>query len=479
MIKPVKASKLVCLVNPSSSITYGVMSPPEFPPLGLQYIAAMLEKAGFKTVALDIDAEKLSLERLEQRLAELKPFLVGVTCTTPLFEQAVEIAAIAKRACNASTCLGGIHPTIAPLETIEPKSVDFVVYGEGEITTTELAKTLAENSEDFKKIDGLVFKSKGTPIKNKARALIKNLDEIPFPARHLFNQLAYTYPDALKSPAIGVMTSRGCPGQCTYCCTKCIFGLSYRFRSADNVIAEIEHLIEEYGAKEIHIWDDNFTVNKKRVFEFCDKVRAKNLHKKVLFSVPQGLRIDQVDEEVLRALKSINVYAIGYGVESGNENVLKLCKKNTTKQMARRAISLSKKLGFDVWCFFILGLYGDSEKTIRETIDFAKELDPLFAKFLILKPFPGTEVFEQLDDRGLIVERDYKKFGLYAKPIHKLPGISPKRLVELQNIAYKEFYFRPKKMFQQIKRLKSLHRIRLNVSAGLSILKLTTAREEY
>lgn len=471
--------KLVCLVNPSSRITYGVMSPPEFPPLGLQYLAAVLEKEGFEVRALDLDAENIDLSGLEKKLSELKPFLVGITCTTPLFRQAIQIAGIAKKACNAFTCLGGIHPTIMPMESIEPEEVDFVVYGEGELTTKELAKTLSEGKTNFKDIEGLIFKNNGTPIKNKPRPLIKNLDELPFPARHLFNQLAYTYPDALKSPAIGLMTSRGCPGQCTYCCTKCIFGLTYRFRSADSVIAEIEHLIEKFGVKEVHIWDDNFTANKKRVFEFCEKVRAKNLHKKVLFSVPQGLRVDQVDEDILKALKSINVYSVGFGVESGNDKVLKLCKKNITKDMARKAVSLSKKLGFDVWCFFILGLYGDTEETIRETIEFAKELDPLFAKFLLLKPYPGTEAFEQLDDRGLIMERDYEKFGLYAKPIHRLPGISPERLVELHNQAFVEFYLRPKKIVQQLKRLRSMHRLKLNASAGLSILKLLLVRHEY
>jgi radical SAM superfamily enzyme YgiQ (UPF0313 family) len=470
---------LVCLVNPSSQITYGVMEAPAFPPLGIEYVAAVLEEAGFGVKIIDMDAEKLSLQGLKQRFAELNPFLVGITCTTPLFKQAIQIAGIAKQACGAKTCLGGIHPTISPMDAINPNEIDFVVYGEGEITTRELAKTLSKKRTGFQGIEGLVFKVEGTPVKNKPRALIKDLDKLPFPARHLLNQLAYTYPDALKSPAIGVMTSRGCPGQCTYCCTKCIFGLSYRFRSADNVIAEIEHLVEKYSAKEIHIWDDNFTVNKKRVFEFCDKVKAKKLHEKVLFSVPQGLRVDHVDEDILKALKSINIYSVGYGIESGNDHILKLCKKNVTRETARKAVEMSKRLGFDVWCFFILGLYGDTEQTIRETIDFAKDLNPTFAKFLILKPFPGTEVFEQLDERGLIVERDYEKFGLYAKPIHRLPGISPERLVQLQNQAYREFYLRPKKIAEQLARLKSLHRLKLNISAGLSILKLALARQEY
>ncbi len=472
-------SRTVCLINPSSRVAYGTMEPPAFPPMGLQYIAAMLEKGGFDVKVIDIDADGLDLEQLGKRLAQIKPFLLGVTCTTPLFKQSLQICRIAKKSCKAKTCLGGMHPTIKPMEGIKDQYLDFLVFGEGEHTFLEIAQALAAGKKDFSGIKGLVYKKNGKPVKNQVRPLVANLDELPFPARHLFKMERYTYPDALKSPAISIMTSRGCPGQCTYCCTKCIFGLSYRFRSAGNIIQEIEQIIEQYGAKEIHIWDDNFTVNKKRVMEFCEKVREKGIHKKVLFAIPQGLRIDQVNEEVLRELKSINVYSIGYGVESGDEHILKLCKKNTNPDQARKAIGLSKKLGFDVWAFFMIGLYGDTEETIRKTIDFAKELDPLFAKFPIMHPLPGTEVFDQLEREGLLLEHDYERFGLYGKPVHKLPGVSPERMVELQQQAMKEFYLRPHKIVEQLSRLRSWHRFKLNVSAGIQILKLTFARGSF
>lgn len=473
------SNKLVCLVNPSSKIVYGIMETPDFPPLGLQYIASILEKGGFTVKAIDMDSEGINLEGLKERLAEMKPFLVGITCTTPLLKQAFKIAEIAKKTCKAKTCIGGVHPTINPMEVIEGKFVDFTVVGEGELTFLELAKALSSPRKNLGKINGLVFRHGGRVIKNKPRELIKNLDDLPLPARHIFNMNKYSYPDASKAPTISMITSRGCPGQCTYCCTKCIFGLFYRFRSADNIIKEIEHLIDEYDVKEIHIWDDNFTANKKRVLELCRKIREKGIHEKVLFSVPQGLRIDQVNEEILRALKSINVYSIGYGVESGNNRILKLCKKNTTKAKARKTVALSKKLGFDVWCFFMLGLYGDTEKTIRETIDFAKELDPLFAKFLILKPLPGTEVFNQLEAKGLILDHDYEKLAVYAKPIHRLSGVSPERLLELQKQAYKEFYFKPKKILQHLIRIRSWYRLKVNFMAALSVIKLTLARKDF
>jgi len=459
------------LIHPSQRVAYGDMTPPSCPPFGIAYIASFLEREGREVSIIDVDAEGLNMEGLGKEIEKLSPDLVGITATTPLIKNAFEIARIAKSQ-GRKVVLGGIHPTVNPEECMLSEYVDFVVVGEGELTTLELLKALEENG-NFSNIDGLVYKENGEIIANPPRRLIKDLDIIPFPARHLFKNFKYSYPDTLKTPAIPIMTSRGCPGQCTYCCTKQICGLSYRFRSAENVIAEIEELIEKYGAKEIHFSDDNFVVNKERILELCKKIKERGLHEKVLFAVPQGLRVDQVDEEVLRALRGINVYSLGFGVESGNENVLKTIKKNTSLEQARKAIALSKKLGFEVWTFFIIGLPGDNEETIKDTVDFALELDTDLAKFLILKPFPGTEAFKWLDERGLIVDKDYDKYGVYGKPSHKLPEVSQERMVEIQRKAYKKFYLRPKKIIQHVLRIKSFRRLKLNAEAAISLFKLT------
>jgi len=387
-----------------------------------------------------------------------------------LFKTSLKVAKVCKETVNPYVLIGGIHATIMPKETISSDYVDFVIKGEGELTVLELTNMLEKGEKRFEKIEGLVFKKDGKIIQNKDRKLIEDLDILPFPARHLFKHFKYTYPDAMYFPTIPIITSRGCTGQCTYCQTKKISGLRYRFRSADNILDEIEHLIKEYKIKEVHIWDDNFTVNKKRVLEFCRKFKERNL--KISISIPQGLRVDQVNEEVLKALKDIGVYSIGFGVESGDNGILKTIKKNTNVEQIRKAIGLAKKLKFEVWAFFMIGLPGDTEETIRKTIDFAKELDPDLAKFLILKPFPGSEVYNQLNEKGLILERDYDKYGVYHSPVHKLPTVSPERMLYLQKKAYREFYFRPKKILQQIIRIRSFHRLNLNFHAALAILKL-------
>jgi len=464
----------IVLVNPSAKKAYGDMTPPMYPPLGLGYIAALLEKNGFSVRIIDTDIEGLENRDFKNIFSGEKPQIVGITCTTPLYSNALEIAKIAKDA-GAKVALGGIHPTIKPKECIENPEIDFLIMGEGEKTFLEISNAVVskkDSPKELEKIRGIVFKKNGKPVYNKPRPLIDNLDELPFPARHLFKQQKYTYPAAQYSPTIPIMASRGCPGQCTYCCTKNVFGLRYRTRSVENVIAEIEEVIEKYGAREIHIWDDNFAVNKKYLLEFCRKIKEKGIHKKVVFAVPQGLRVDQVDEESLRALKSINVYSVGFGVESGNQKILDLAKKGITLEQSRKAIALAKKTGFEVWAFFILGLYGDTRETMRQTIDFAKELDPDFAKFLILKPFPGTEVFEQLDRENLVIEKDYDKYGLYERPIHRLKQASPDDILEMQQIGFREFYLRPKKLLKQLLRIRSFYGLKVFAGTAWSILRL-------
>jgi len=459
----------ILLINPSQVGVYGKAIPPSFPPLGLGYIGAVLEKEGHNVYILDFDADKMSNDKIIKFLKKIKPSLVGLTSTTPTFNHAISIAKLIKSVENIPVVLGGIHATIAPEQCIANKFIDFVVKSEGEYTIIELAKTLEKNG-DFSCIDGLIYKKDGKIIQNQSRELIKDLDSIPFPARHLFNQKKYAYADSLYSPAFPIMTSRGCPGMCTYCCTKLIFGRIPRFRSVNNVIDEIEFLIEKYRAREIHIHDDNFTFNKKWVFAFCDEIKRRKID--VAFRIPNGIRVDQVDYQILSSLKKIGLYCTALGVESGNQRILNNVKKGIKINQIRKAFKLCKRLNIETWGFFMLGLPGDTSKTIRQTIKFAKELDPDVAKFHILKPYPGTEIFDLLSRQGLILDSDWTKYGIHTKPVHRLPGLSEDELMLLLKYAYRQFYLNPKKIVKEILRMRSYTRVKLNIQAGISILQM-------
>lgn len=458
----------ILLINPSQLEVYGGVVSPSYPPLGLGYIGAVLERRGHDVKILDMDADAISKENLKEYLSSFNPSAVGITTTTPTFKNAELVAKTVKEFINIPIILGGIHATIAPEDCISSKYIDFIIRGEGEQTIIELVDAL-ENKKDVLKIDGLTYKNGKKIIHNKDKELIKDLDSLPFPARHLFNQQKYTYPDALHHPAFPIITSRGCSGFCTFCCVQKLFKNVYRFRSAKNVVDEIEFLIKNHKAKEIHIWDDNFILAKKRVFEIKEEMKKRGI--KIPISFPNGVRVDQVSYDILKALREMGVYGIAFGVESGNQQILNNVKKGTTIKQIEDAFKLAKSIGFEIWGFFMFGLPGENKETINETIELAKRLDPDIAKFHILKPYPGTEIFYQLMKDGLITNANYSDYGIHTRPVHRLPDLSEDELLDLQKKAYREFYLRPKKVIKQILRLKTLTRINLNIKAAISILR--------
>jgi len=459
----------ILLVNPSQKQVYGKMSAPDYPPMGLAYIGAVLENANHKVKIIDINADNISNLQFIKMIKNYD--LIGLTATTPTFENAEFLCKLVKENSSAITILGGIHATISPEECAKSKFIDYVVRGEGEETIIELIESLEKNKnlKEIKKIKGLSFKDKNKIFNTPNRDLIKNLDEIPFPARHLFNHQKYTYPDSLLSPVMPIITSRGCPHGCTYCCTKLIFTRRVRFRSAKNVVDEIEFLIKKYKVKEIHLWDDNFTLNKQRVFEIRDELKKRNI--KINFAFPNGLRVDQVDEDILKCLKDMGVYSMAFGVESGNQIILDNVKKGTNLSQIEKAYKIAKKLNFETWGFFMIGLPGETKSTIKKTINFAKKINPDIAKFHILKPFPGTEIFNQLKEQNLITNFDYSAFGIHTRPVHRLPSLSEDDLLKQAKIAYRQFYLRPSKIISQLLRLKSFERIKLNFKTGISLLE--------
>lgn len=457
----------IFLINPSHGEVYGKLTPPDHPHLGLAYIAAVLEAEKHAVRIIDIDAEALTYEKLGRIFQDEKPDMVGITATTPVFYSALRIAETVKENSSAYTVIGGIHATLMPKECAESSFIDFVVVGEGEKTIVELVDAIRDKG-DVSNIKGLVYRKGSEIVLNEAREPIQDLDAIPFPARHLFKNQKYTYPDALRYPACPIITSRGCPGNCTFCTAKYLHGKRFRCRSAENVLDEIETLIKDHGVREIHIWDDNFITNRNRVFAFRDGVLKRKI--KVLFSFPNGVRADFISRDILKALKDFGTYSIAIGVESGNQNILDMIQKGIKLEQIENAFRLAKEIKLETWGFFLLGLPGEDGKTMSDTIDFAIKLDPDIAKFHVLKPFPKSAVYEQLKAQGLIIDENYVHYGIHTKPVHRLPTVSQEELLQWQQKAYRRFYMRPSKILKEIMRLKSWNRMKLNIVTGSSVL---------
>lgn len=449
--RPRKPGRILLIV-PSQVNVYGMNMKLAYPSLGILWVASTLEKAGHKVSIIDMDAD--NMDRIDKiyKIFEKESYdVVGLTAVTSTYISAVNIAKNIKKRFSITTVLGGIHATVDSMACAEEKAFDFIVVGEGECTVIELVDNIMEGVRDFSHIKGLVYREKdGEIVSTGERKLASNLDDFPFPARHLIrNPSNYEPIDATFLPVAPIIVSRGCPGRCTYCQVKNIFGFYLRFRSPQNVIEEIRELVYKYKVKEIHFLDDVFTANRNFILKFCSLLKEEPY--KLHLEVPNGLRPDMVDEKILMALKEVGLRNVRFGIETGNERVSKLIKKDIKKDRVREVMSLSKKLGLGTWGFFMIGLPGDDEKSIMDTINFAIELDPKIAKFPIFKPFPGSEAYFQIEKEGLIDERDLSHYGAYTYPVHHLKTLSRERIKELQQLAFRKFYFRPGKIFEHLK----------------------------
>ena len=438
--------KKVLLVIPPSSISLYAKSKikaavSEIPYISTAALAASLLQDNNQVKILDLSIQPTKqIKLLHKTLFRFKPDFVGVTFTTPLYKEALTIAEEVKRYnLNITLIGGGVHISALPEETLKESKFDIAVIGEGDRTIVEIVK-----SDDFSLVDGICYKTQTGEIKrNKPRELIKDLDELPYPAWHLYDIKAYKTSalTSKKNPVGAIETSRGCVFGCTYC-NKDIFGRRFRFKSAERVADEFEYMIK-MGFKEIHVWDDNFVTNIKRAKEICNLLIKRKI--KVPWCLACGIRVDCVDEEFLQKAKQAGCYSVYFGVEAGNAELLKTINKGIKLEQVENAFKLAKKVGLETLGFFMFGLPGETEATMQETIDFAKKLDPDYAKVTILVPFPSTIIYEEMDKKGLIKTKDWSKYNFHtASRVYNHENLSWDELEKYYASFYKQFYFRPK-----------------------------------
>jgi len=447
----------ILLVGPKST----VWSSRKHIPLGLGYLAAVLEGAGHEVEIYDAVVET---EPLGPVLDRGKFDLVGVTAVTPLIYEAWEVAAQVKER-GAITVLGGPHPTLLPDESLERPEVDIVVRGEGEETIVELAQALEEGS-DLEGVLGISFK-KGTIVHNPSRPLSEDLDSLPFPAHHLFKIERYTNLQPLTdgldphARAYTIVTSRGCPYGCIFC-SKAITGRTWRPRSPENVVAEWRWLVKDLGATEIGITDDVMTLDAKRAKRICRLLIQEGLNHIPWITV-HGIRVDDVDEELLHLMKEAGCKRVGFGVESGSQRVLDYMKKGQTIEEVRRAFRWSKEAGLETMGFFIFGMPTETEETMEATIRLALELDPDLANFMIAAPYPGTELYEIILHEGNLFSRDWRDFAIHDEKARFAIGEMTAELVERKwHEAYRRFYLRPSRILKRLFSLDTWRRLPLH-----------------
>ena len=435
----------VVLINPLDlgHITNGLGL--KVPPLNLMYLAGALEEASFSVKIIDDDLYGLESEKIAKLVSKINPKVVGVTATTATVKNALKyVKAVKELLPNALTVIGGPHTTFMPIETLnDDNSLDVVVIGEGEATIVDLLKKYEKYGLDkLSEVKGIAYRNDEKISQNSPRKLIENLDEVPFPARHLipFNEYKMS-----RNQAGGMITSRGCVFSCNYCSSSLIMGKKFRYRSPGNVIDEIEELVYDYDVREIAFLDDIFMLNKKRAFEIANEIKERDLD----ISFVASSRVNTVSRELLESLKSAGMNTLYCGVESGSQRVLDLMGKGITLKQAEDAIKAAKDVKMDVLGSFIIGYPGETSKEIDKTIDFSIKLSPDYSQFSILTPFPGTPIYYDLKKKGLLDTEDWSKYTVLDSVIkYEELGLSKKLVNRKLNKAYLKFYTRPRYIFK-------------------------------
>lgn len=435
----------VLLINPSitQEEVYAKYSAgaPCLPPLGLCYMAAVLLEKGHPTKILDCVAENISLIRVQKEVEEFKPDLVGVTSTTVSYAAAQKtLDAIKEVDHGIKTVLGGAHMSTLPRVTMaESGNIDAGVFGEGEYTLLEVVDRL-ENGESLEGVNGVIARQDGRLMMNKPRDPVENLDEIPFPARHLLKDLRlYSHTPFRGAKFMTTMiTSRGCPFKCGFC-DQAVFGRSWRYHSPEYVVEEMSYLKDIYGIDFISFEDDNFMLSKKRTIEICQKMIKEQLS--MLWSCLG--HTSEVDEEVLSWMKKAGCRTIYLGIESGSPRILELINKKASLEEIRNSVERIKKHKISVTGSFILGLPTENEEEMEKTVDFALSLPLDGITFFLFTPYPNTPLRDLALEHGKVSD-EWKSYSGHPGSLPFIPeGMSEEFLLNIQKKAYRKFLLRP------------------------------------
>lgn len=456
--------RVILIIPPSHSkrkIRRGLL-----PSLGIGSIAAVLEKEGCKVKIIDSQIMGYQIEDVINETIDFMPDLIGISAMTPTVESAYTLARFLKQKfSHIPIMLGGAHATCFPDEPLNiAKEIDIVVIGEGEYTVLDIVRRL-KNGGSFDGVEGIYYRDKdGSIIKNPFRHSNVDLEELPFPARHLFPILQYI-PEPYnykRLPSTSIIASRGCTwAKCTFCCRSGALKREYRCQSPRKTIEEIRLLIDKHKIKDIIFYDDDLLSNKEWLLRFCDLLEDARFD--ITWSI-RG-RIGSTSYEVLKRVAEVGCWGIEYGFESGNQDLLDNIEKGITLQQSRQVAQWTKELGIETIGTFMLALPGETPKKGEETIKFAIELDCSYAAFIPTHPFQGTKLYEQCISQGKLVKPPYTERMLVTR---YLPTVSyvpdgyknPEEIEAIIKMAYRMFYLRLRYLYRHLRRIKNIEDIK-------------------
>lgn len=430
MTKPHRGTKTL-LINPPP--LKGVYRHQLYLSLGLAYLAAVLEENGHEVNVIDCPALEMTQNNLKTKLTASEPDLIGITSMTPTIQSALLSAKVAKEACPETlVVLGGPHVTFMDEQVLnEEEAVDVVVRGEGEQTLLELAQNVS-NSKVFQKIEGITFRNNSKVVRTPNRPYIQNLDDLPRPAFKHFPLEKYRLFGRRMLP---IITSRGCPSQCSFCTTSRIFGKGFRARSPKNVVDELEWLRDEHSADAFSFYDDTFTLDKKRALKICEDIKNRKIN------IPWDCqtRVSTVSKEMLTKMREANCQQVFFGVESGCQTILDAVNKGTSVEQNRKAIKMAKDAGLFVAVSVMVGYPGETREMLEQTIDLLRKAEPDDAYICVATPYPGTELRTLIEEKGWHISNDWKMYDTTI-PVFENPNLSEEDVKKIRSSFYDSFY---------------------------------------
>lgn len=444
-------------INPYPAYASGVNEGTVYPPIGIAYIAAVLERKDIECRIIDAFVHRLLHSEIVRQIRAFKPDLIGITSNIVTARAAVELGSVLRKKFPGTMIVfGGPYATAEDGFVLKKTGANAVVRGEGELTIAELVDRPSRLSE----IKGISYR-RGIAIKRTPpRDLIEDLDSIPFPAYHLLPDFRLYKSRSRKTPIGWLLSTRGCPYGCIYC-NKNIFGRRFRQRSTANVLTEIELLVGRYGVKQIDVLDDNFTLDIGRAERVFDEIIRRRI--RVLINFQNGIRADRLTPELVRKMKLAGVYKTGIGIESGDPEIQKIIKKSLMLEKVKAAIRMLRKEKIIVIGFFMIGIPGETGDAIQKTIDFAREVNPHIANFSVVVPLPQTEMFEMVKKNGRFLKTmdEGSSTGFYSDNFSFEYGdINTALITKYTSKAYREFYLRPSKMLDVLTTIRSWGELR-------------------
>ncbi len=457
----------VLLLIPPTNLTksYGDLkkfSNPQ-PAIGFAYIAAVLKENGYDVKVVDAYVSENSLEEIMDIIEQYTPDIVGISVLTPSAEVVYEIAnKIRTSHPQIRLVMGNMHASLFADEMLSNNYADFVVHREGEITMLNLVRVLEENG-DIRNVKGISYKENGIIVENTHNPHIDDLDSLPFPAWDLFPLEKYSTDPRTEVKKgfveMQILATRGCPNQCTFCSsrTERSLGSKYRKREPKLVVDEMSHMHEMYGSEVFSFMDLAFPMVRKHAVDLCNELIKRGLNKK--FKWVTECRVKPLDVELLCLMKEAGCERLCFGIESGNNEILRLLRKNFTVNDVRNAVEMTHSAGLGIDGMFMIGLPGETEEMVKETIDFAIKLNIRYAIFNLFVPYPGCELWDELKLQDKITYKNWSEFTSYptyagSRPVYVPDDLTHEQLLGLQRYAMRKFYMRPKFIYNELKRIK-------------------------